>query len=135
MLNTKTLAAAALLATAGIAQAGIPANLTFSGFCDGMTNLVNTSGVVTGTHSFAACGLTDEATLGPAGKALAGAMGKGYALTEDGVAQFGYVLTYVINADGTWVGMSPDLGGVFNSGTWVKGAPAAAMGLKSTLGK
>lgn len=140
MLNSKLLATAALMTVTGLAQAaGVPAGLTFDGYCDGMTGLTNSSGVVMGTHSFSACGLTDEATLGPAGKALAGASGKGYALTENGVAQFGEVLTYVINADGTWVAMSPDLGGVFNSGTWTKGAPAAGVkGLKastSSLGK
>jgi hypothetical protein len=123
MLKSKLITALALIAVAGVAQAkSLPSSLTFDGFCDGITGLTSDGMSATGTHAFDACGgYTNEAMAGPAGKAMAGSSGKGAALSENSVAQFGYVLEYTVSTDGTWVGYSPDFGGIFNYGTWTKG--------------
>jgi hypothetical protein len=123
MLKFSTIAAALLLA-AGAAQAAIPANIKFDGYCDGFTNLTKSGGYVTGQRDFTNCGAyTPDAVMGPTGKVLAAALGKGYSLTEASAVQFGTTYGWVVNADGTWVVYAVESGTVINSGTWSAGYP------------
>jgi hypothetical protein len=119
-----SLAAAVLSLAAGAAQAAIPANITFDGYCDGLTNLSSSGGLVLGTHSYANCGAyTDEGVMGVTGKRLAGNDTKGYSLTEASYAQWGGTYGWTVNTDGTWVLYLVEYGAVINSGTWTAGYP------------
>lgn len=123
MLKISTIAAA-LLVAAGAAQAGIPANIKFDGYCDGFTNLTKNGAYVTGQRDFTNCGTyTPDAVMGPTGKVLAAAVGKGYSLTEASATQFGSTYGWVVNADGTWSVYAVESGTVINSGTWSAGYP------------
>jgi hypothetical protein len=123
MLKISTIAAA-LLAAAGAAQAAIPANIKFDGYCDGFTNLTKNAGYVTGQRDFTNCGTyTPDAVMGPQGKVLAGAVGKGYSLTEASAVQFGTTYCWVVNNDGTWAVYGVETGALINSGTWSAGYP------------
>lgn len=123
MLKMSTLAAV-LLAVTGVAHAKIPANISFDGYCDGLTNLTVNGGYVTGQRDFTSCGAyTPDAVMGPTGRALAGSGVRGYALTEASAAQFGLSFGWVVNNDGTWAVYSAESGALINSGTWSAGYP------------
>lgn len=123
MLKISTIAAV-LLAVTGAAQAAIPANIKFDGYCDGFTNLTVSGGYVTGQRDFTNCGTyTPDAVMGPIGKALAGGTGKGYSLSEASAAQFGTTYGWVVNNNGTWAVYGVESGALINSGTWSAGYP------------
>lgn len=137
-MKIKLISALALMAVAGAANAAFPpANLTFDGYCDGITGLSSDGYGAVGTHAFDACGgYTNTPMAGPAGKNMAGTVGKSLALTDSSYGQFGVTLVYTVNADKTWVGFAPEYGGVFNAGTWSKGYNAAVKsGGKSSFQK
>jgi len=122
----KTIASIALLAAAGAAQAGIPANINFDGYCDGLTGLTKNGYAVSGTWRDVDCGGTGVAIGGTQGKAK-GMLSRGYIMSSDIWAVYGLTIVTVINADGTWVYYDA-YGNTLNSGTW----SAAAEGAKPT---
>jgi len=123
MSKTSMISAALLSLAAGAAQA-IPANISFDGYCDGMTGLTAAGGFVTGQHDFANCiGYTPDPVMGPTGKRLAGNLYKGYSLSEASHAQFGTTFGWTVNSDHTWVVYQVETGAVLNSGTWSAGYP------------
>lgn len=124
MLKISTIAAVLLIATGAAQAAKIPANIKFDGYCDGFTNLTVANGYVTGQRDFTNCGTyTPDAVMGPTGKVLAAALGKGYSLTEASAVQFGSTYGWVVNYDGTWSVYAVESGAVINSGTWSAGYP------------
>jgi len=124
MSKTSMISAALLSLAAGAAQAGIPANISFDGYCDGFTNLTAAGGFVTGQRDFTNCGVyTPDAVMGPTGKRLAGNLYKGYSLSESSYAQFGATFGWTVNTDHTWVVYYVESGTVINSGTWSAGYP------------
>lgn len=129
MSKFSIIAAAALSLAAGAAQAAkIPANIKFDSYCDGFTNLTVSGGYVTGQRDFTNCGTyTPDAVMGPTGKVLAGALGKGYALTEASAVQFGTTYGWTVNNDGTWTVFAVESGAVINSGTWSAGYPVTGV--------
>lgn len=130
MLKTKLFAAAALTAVAGLAQAAIPADLKFDGYCDGMTGLTATATTAGGTWANLDCAGTNAALGGPRGKAK-GASDKGYIMGSYGANVYGNEFVWEIKVDGTWNVYSASGGGLINSGTWSAGFPLANGGKAS----
>jgi hypothetical protein len=131
-MNTKLIAALALTAAVGAAQAAkIPSDLIFDGYCDGMTGLTknaNGSGAG-GTWANLDCAGSSALLAGVQGKA---AGGKGYILGSTGVAGLlGVEVTWVVNSDKTWYIYYYD-GSILNLGTWSPGTPFAHTGKAST---
>jgi len=120
----KSLVSLALLGVMGAAQAAIPANINFDGYCDGLTGLTKNGYGVAGTWRDTDCAGTNVAIGGTQGKAK-GALAKGYIMTSDLYPVYGITLLTVINGDNTWTLYFTD-GTVANSGTW----SAAVAGVK-----
>jgi hypothetical protein len=124
----------AFAAVAGAAQAaGIPANISFDGSCDGLINLhkVDTTGAA-GTWTFAQCPGSGDPFVslgGVQGKAL-GAATKGYIMGSSGASVLvGQEITIVVNNNHTWTLYKTLDGTIANSGTWSAGAPHQTQGL------
>jgi hypothetical protein len=129
--TTKIVSMLALLGAVGAAQAAIPANLTFDGYCDGMTGLTKNGNGVAGTWSNLDCAGTNGLLGGSQGKGK-GMLTKGYIMGSTGIAAFiGTEVTWVVNTDGTWVIYNGTDGSVLNTGTWT----AALAGVRGTGGK
>ena len=119
MLKSKIVSLLALLGAVGAAQAGVPANIQFDGYCDGMTGLtkVDPSGA-TGTWSNLDCAGASAAVGGPQGKGK-GESAVGFVMGSYGVgAAFGAEFTWVVNKDGTWTVYRSNDGAYINHGTW-----------------
>lgn len=114
-MNAKLIAALSLIAVAGVAQAKIPKDITFDGYCDGLH--LEKDAATGGVSGYQIGCVSDVAGGGAAGKMYA-------------VNNFGFVA--VIRPDNTWTYYNID-GTVFNSGTWTAGAPGvAAQGTKAS---
>jgi hypothetical protein len=127
MLKSKIVSLLALLGAVGAAQAGVPSNIQFDGYCDGMTGLmkVDPSGA-TGTWSNLDCAGTNAAVGGPQGKGK-GESAVGFVMGSYGVgAAFGAEFTWVVNKDGTWTVYRSNDGAYINHGTWTAVAAGAA---------
>ena len=122
----KSIVSLALLGVMGAAQAAIPANINFDGFCDGLTGLTKNGYAVSGTWRDVDCGGTGVAIGGTQGKAK-GMLSKGYIMTSDIWTVYSVSILSVINNDGTWIYYDA-YGNAPNSGTW----SAAAAGVKQT---
>lgn len=127
LMKTKLLSTLALCAAAGAAQAAFPpSSLEFTGYCDGLTSIVQgTDGVVTATHDYTNCfGYENTPMAGTNGKRLTNSAAmKGIALTDASHPQFGAHLQYIIRNDYTWTLISAEAGGIVNYGTWTAGYP------------
>jgi hypothetical protein len=136
MLKSKIVSLLALLGAVGVAQAGIPANLQFDGYCDGMTGLAKNGNGVGGTWSNLDCAGTNGMLGGTQGKGKGQAAG-GYIMASTGLAAFnGYEVTWVVAKDGTWTIYTGTDGSVLNAGTWSAVAEGARpTGTKSTIQK
>ena len=118
MLKSKIVSLLALLGAVGAAQAGIPANLTFDGYCDGMTGLTKNGNGVYGTWSNLDCAGTNGMLGGTQGKGK-GQLAGGYIMGSTGIAAFiGVEVTWVVAKDGTWTIYNGGDGSVLNAGTW-----------------
>jgi len=133
MLKSKIVSTLALLGAMGAAQAAIPANINFDGFCDGLTGLTVNGNGVGGTWRDVDCAGTGVAIGGTRGKAK-GALTKGYIMSSDIWTVYGLTIVSVINADGTWR-YHDVAGNVINSGTWSAAVEGAPRGTKSSIQK
>ncbi|WP_324158448.1 hypothetical protein [Ideonella sp.] len=134
MLKSKIVSLLALLGAVGAAQAAIPANLVFDGYCDGMTGLAKVlpSGA-TGTWSNLDCAGTNAQVGGPQGKGKGETAG-GYVMGSYGAGVYGSEFTWLINKDHTWTVYRSD-GTYVNHGTWSAVAEGAARGTKPSVGQ
>jgi hypothetical protein len=131
----KSIVSLVLLSVAGVAQAAIPANVNFDGYCDGFTGLTKNGYGVAGTWRDVDCAGTSAMVGGSQGKAK-GALAKGYIMGSTGMAGLiGQELTWTLNGDNTWTIYSQVDGSVLNAGTWSAAAEGAARGTKSTIQK
>ena len=120
----KSIVSLALLGVMGAAQAAIPANINFDGYCDGLTGLTKYGNAVAGTWRDVDCAGTGVAIGGTQGKAK-GMLSKGYIMSSDIWSIYGLTIVTVINNDGSWVYYDA-YGNALNSGTW----SAAVAGVK-----
>jgi hypothetical protein len=136
MLKSKIVSLLALLGAVGAAQAGIPANLTFDGYCDGMTGLTKNGNGVAGTWSNLDCAGTNGMLGGTQGKGKGQAKG-GYIMGSTGIAAFiGVEVTWVVAKDNTWTIYNGGDGSVLNAGTWTAALEGArGTGSKSSIQK
>jgi hypothetical protein len=126
MLKSKIVSLLALLGAVGAAQAAVPSDIQFDGYCDGMTGLtkVDPSGA-TGTWSNLDCAGTNALVGGPQGKGK-GETAVGFVMGSYGVgAAFGAEFTWVVNKDGTWTVYRSNDGAYINHGTWTAVAEGA----------
>lgn len=129
----KILSLIALLGASVAAQAAIPPNLTFDGYCDGMTGLTKNGNGVYGTWSNLDCAGTNGLLGGTQGKGK-GMLTKGYIMGSTGIAAFiGVEVTWVVNNDNTWVIYNGGDGSVLNSGTWTAALEGATRGTKPSI--
>jgi len=119
-----------IVAFGGVSHAGAllggprTVDITLDGFCDGYHLIINTNtGIVTGNQT----GCESEGVFGTVGS-LIGPNQKGAAVTARDTV---YSTYKVIRDNGTWTYYNSD-GSVFNSGTYTKGTPAAAVESQST---
>lgn len=120
-MKTKMIAGLALAALTSFAHAGIPSQIAFDGYCDGLALSKNGDGTVSGSS----IGCVTDPAHGFEGKVAT--QGKAYVVTGYGVVFAGSAaMTIVLRADGTWLIERADGTGTYiNSGTWTAGAPAA----------
>lgn len=135
MLKSKIVSTLALLGAVGAAQAAIPPNVQFDGFCDGMTGLTAVGTGATGTWSNLDCAGTNALVGGPKGKGKGETAG-GYIMGSYGANVYGAEFTWLINKDGTWTVYRANDGAYINHGTWTAVAEGAApSGTKSSVSK
>jgi hypothetical protein len=136
MLKSKIISLLALLGAVGAAQAAIPTDIQFDGYCDGMTGLAKVGDTgATGTWSNLDCAGTNAAVGGPQGKAK-GESTYGVVMGSYGVgAAFGAEFTWVVNKDGTWSVYRSNDGVLINRGTWTATAEGAPRGDKPSVAK
>lgn len=135
MLKTKLVTLFAMLA-AGAAQAAIPANLQFDGYCDGMTGLTKSGTGVYGTWANLDCAGMNAPVGGPQGKGK-GETAAGYVMGSVGVAPvYGAEFVWLINKDLTWTVYRANDGAYINHGTYTAVAVGAApKGTTSSVAK
>ncbi|MEK8030474.1 hypothetical protein AACH06_06515 [Ideonella sp. DXS29W] len=109
----------------GAAQAAIPSNIQFDGYCDGMTGLAKVGTGATGTWSNLDCAGTNAAVGGPQGKGK-GESAVGFIMGSYGANVYGAEFTWVVNKDGTWTVYRANDGAYINHGTWSAVAEGAA---------
>jgi hypothetical protein len=119
-MKTKMIVGLSLAALTSFAQAAIPANIAFDGYCDGMTFVKNGDGTVSGSST----GCVTDPVHGFMGRVAT--QGPAYVVTGYGVVLTGQAaLTFIIRGDGTWaIERADGTGTAVNSGTWTKGAPS-----------
>ena len=116
MLKSVLIASAAMLAGIGAAQAQVPPDVAFDGYCDGMHFDKLPGGFVGG----ASTGCITDPLHGV--KAKVSRQGLSNVVTAYGTASAG--LTFIVREDGTWYIETADGTGTFiNSGTWTAGTP------------
>ncbi|WP_374566077.1 hypothetical protein [Ideonella sp.] len=126
MLKSKIVSLLALLGAVGAAHAGVPSNIQFDGYCDGMTGLTKVGTGATGTWTNLDCAGTNAAVGGPQGKGK-GETAAGYVMGSYGVgAGFGAEFTWVVNKDATWTVYRANDGAYINHGTWTAVLAGAA---------
>ncbi|MBQ0943526.1 hypothetical protein KAK07_09275 [Ideonella sp. 4Y16] len=120
-MKTKILLGLSLAALTSFAQAAIPKDISFDGYCDGMTFTKNGDGTVSGSS----IGCVTDPVHGFMGKVKT--QGPAYIVTAYGVVFTGSAaLTFIIRDDGTWaIERADGTGTPVNSGTWTAGAPAS----------
>lgn len=135
MSKSKMVSLLALLGAVGAAQATIPANLQFDGYCDGMSGLTKSGTGVSGTWVNLDCAGTNAAVGGPQGKGK-GETASGYIMGSYGAHVYGVEFTWLINKDGTWTVYRANDGAYINHGTYsAVAAGAAPSGTKSSVAK
>ncbi len=113
-------ASAIALGTAISAHAGT-FNITFDGFCDGISVTTTSTGLAYGTET----GCVNGPAVGTVGTVTS--QGKAKTMNLNHVAN----AVYVIRNDKTWSIYLAD-GSELQTGTWSKGAPLAALGKRAT---
>jgi hypothetical protein len=134
MLKIKLFSALVLTAAMGTAQAaGIPADILFDGYCDGLSGLTKNGDGVGGSWTNLDCAGASALVGGAQGKA--NNVGKGYIMGSQGLGPvYGFEVVWVVTKAKTWVIYTMD-GSVLNAGTWSAAAEGAVRGSKSTLDK
>lgn len=135
MLKSKIVSLLALLGAVGAAQAAVPSNIQFDGYCDGMTGLMKVGTGATGTWSNLDCAGTNAMVGGPQGKGK-GESAAGFVMGSYGASAYGAEFTWLINKDGTWTVYRANDGAYINHGTWTAvAAGAAPKGTKPSVAK
>lgn len=134
MTKTSMILALSLAALAGVAEAKVPKNLQFDGYCDGMTGLTKNANLtgVAGTWSNLDCAGTNAALVGAQAK-VKGAATSGYIMGSTGLAALlGFEVTWSVAGDSTWTIYAGD-GSILNSGTYTAVQALAPQGSKSSV--
>jgi hypothetical protein len=135
MLKTKMVSLLALLGAVGAANASIPSDIVFDGYCDGMSGLTEVGDYgAAGTWVSLDCAGTNAAMGGTKGKGK-GQTANGLILGSYGASVYGAEFVWLINKDNTWTIYRANDGAWINSGTWSPATEAKARGTKPSVAR
>lgn len=134
MLKTKMVSLLALLGAVGAANASIPSDIVFDGYCDGISGLTEIGTGAAGTWVNLDCAGTSAALGGSKGKGK-DQSANGVLMASYGANVYGAEFLWIVNKDGTWTIYRANDGAWINSGTWSPATESKARGTKPSVAR